>query len=166
MKIFETVHGSHLYGLAHAGSDADLFIVYADDRKMLQEMHGDDDITTSGLRDFLDKALGGSHQSLEALFSPVKVWSDLRYYSMLEGLRVPAGPVREKYRRTIHRFSFGDFKRRRHALRLALNLRDLTLHGRFNPRLLPEQAEMITEMAEQHEGEALYAVAHQLMGDL
>lgn len=52
------------------------------------------------------------------------------------------------YARTIKSFSFApDFKRRRHALRLAANLRDLLEHGRFDLRLQPGQARRLSDWA-------------------
>lgn len=157
--IFETIHGSHLYNLAHEGSDRDMYYVFSDSRRARQSVHGDDDVVRVGWDDFLDKALSGSHQSLEALFSPVKVWHDERYRPYIENIIVPAGPVRGKYMRTIKKFAYSDFKRRRHALRLALNLQELTVHGRFNPQLDPMTADIISTIADAYEGDRLYDYA-------
>lgn len=157
--IFETIHGSNLYGMAHEGSDRDMYYVYADGRKARQSVSGDDDVVRVGWDDFLEKALSGSHQSLEALFSPVKVWHDERYRPYVEGIVVPAGPVREKYMRTIKKFSYGDFKRRRHALRLALNLQELTRRGKFNPELTRPEVDNITLLALVYHGDELYEIA-------
>ena len=52
------------------------------------------------------------------------------------------------YRRTIKSFALtGDFKRRRHALRLAANLSELSRRGQFNPRLSPALAQELTGVA-------------------
>src|SRR6187431_1837508 len=112
--IFSTIHGSRLYGLDHAGSDDDQYVVYEEKRGARQSVTGKDDITRVGLHDFLDKAFSGSHQSVEALFSPYKVWELDEYRPFIENAVIPAGGIREKYMRTIKKFSFEDFKRRRH----------------------------------------------------
>lgn len=160
--IFETIHGSHLYGMAHAESDRDMYYVYDDRRKARQKV-GEEDAVRVGLDDFMRKAYSGSHQSLEALFSPVKVWHDERYKEFIEGTYVPAAEVREKYMRTIKSFTHAEgpdgFKRRRHGLRLALNLHELTNWGRFNPRLSELTVDTITAVARELEGERLYNVA-------
>jgi mono/diheme cytochrome c family protein len=53
--------------------------------------------------------------------------------------------MRIVYYRTIRNFWEGDLKRRRHAVRLLLNLREAMGGGerRFNPTLTPEQIEYI-----------------------
>lgn len=159
-KIFSTLHGSRLYGMAHADSDNDQMIVYADERKAVHKHIGKDDTVHVGLVDFLNKAFSGSHQSLEALFSPYKVYYNEAYKPMLEAAVVPANiELRDKYRRTIHKFCHGTFKQRRHALRLALNLRELTLEGRFDPRLSWDDVQYITDRATTFEGDDLYALA-------
>lgn len=141
--IFETVHGSHLYGLAHAGSDWDTYRVFeGSGTELRQNTNGETDIVRGDLEAFLTRALSGSHQSCEALFSPVKVYAegmDAKWGPFLRGLRVGGSEVYAKYERTIKKFCYGDYKRRRHAIRLRYNLGDLRQYGRFNPRLAPEQ---------------------------
>lgn len=153
--IFRTIHGSRLYGLNHAKSDEDLMVVYDDERTALHVHRGQDDTVHVGFNDFLNKALSGSHQSLEALFSPFKEWEQEQYRPFLEGIIVPVAGIREKYVRTIKRFSFGDFKLRRHAVRLAYSLVDLQKYGRFNPRLSPERVKESTQIAWNLYGNAL-----------
>lgn len=155
--IFATPHGSVLYGLNHQHSDRDMMYVYSTGQRAHQRVNGDDDFVTVGLGYFLDLAQGGAHQYLESLFSPVKEWYDESYRPMIENMVVPAALVRAKYLRTIKHFAYGDtVKRRRHALRLALALHDLALHGRFNPRLGPITAQGITRMAESMSPDELY----------
>lgn len=75
--IFETVHGSHLYGLAHAGSDRDVFRVYCSHdgrRRARQRVSSDTDVLSMSLDRFLELASSGAHQCVEAMFSPVKIW--------------------------------------------------------------------------------------------
>ena len=86
--IFETIHGSHLYGLNHAGSDVDLLSVYDFKRpKASHKITNELDHVRIGVFRFLDLAYSGAHQSVEALFSPYKEWTDERWRSMLENVR-------------------------------------------------------------------------------
>ena len=141
VQIFETVHGSHLYGLAHAGSDWDIYRVYEGTGTALKQSVTDGVDTVRGdLEAFVLRAQSGSHQSLEALFSPVKTWMpgmQEKWGPYLEGFRVTGHEVFEKYERTIRKFCYGDFKRKRHAIRLRYNLGELREYGRFNPRMRP-----------------------------
>ena len=125
--IFSTVHGSHLYGLAHEGSDRDVYYVYeGKGRNLRHAMNGDDDSVRGTLDAFLERAYTGSHQAVEALFSQKKDWAPgmfERYGAMLDRLYIEGGEVFAKYERTIKKFSYGDFKRRRHACRLRLNFK-------------------------------------------
>lgn len=159
--IFQTVHGSHLYGLDHEGSDHDIYQVYEGSGTHLNQtitQHGLD-ICVGTLEAFTRRALTGSHQSVEALFSPVKEFSpgmEAKYGAYLEGFRVTGAEVFAKYERTIHKFCFGDFKRRRHAVRLALNLDGLRRHGYFNPRLSEADRQLVTSVAGIVEGDELW----------
>lgn len=150
ITLFETVHGSHLYGLAHAGSDRDRFAVtLSGSTRAHHRQVGDDDLTEMGLSLFLLRAAEGSHQSVEALFSPHKVWTAEgdRYRPMIESMRVTGGAVFAKYERTITKFAFGNFKRRRHAARLALNLSQLRDTATIRPVLSSEEVRWANLMA-------------------
>lgn len=158
--IFTTIHGSRLYGFAHEGSDYDTFTVTdSRSRKLRQSVRGDSDQVTVGIDRFIELAWGGSHQSCEALFSPFKQWADTdaahRWRPMLESMRVCGGDAFAKYERTITKFCYGDFKRRRHAIRLTVNLMGLRLSGRFSPVATPQQVETWTKRAERYEGDAM-----------
>lgn len=159
--IFSTVHGSHLYGLAHEGSDRDVYYVYeGKGRNLRHAMNGDDDSVRGTLDAFLERAYTGSHQSVEALFSQKKDWSPgmfERYGAMLNRLYIEGGEVFAKYERTIKKFSYGDFKKRRHACRLRLNLQDLREYGRFNPELTETQKILCNGYANAAEGDELWA---------
>lgn len=161
--IFRTVHGSHLYGLDHAESDMDVYEVYEG-----QGIHLNQTINTRGLdivvgtlEAFTRRALTGSHQSVEAMFSPVKEFGPgmrEKYGAYLDGFRVTGGDVFEKYERTIRKFAFADeFKRRRHAVRLGINLRDLRAFGRFNPRLSESDGDFATYVAGEFSGTGIIA---------
>lgn len=163
--IFTTKHGSHLYGLAHEGSDRDVFTVTTSRQtKARQSVITQDGVTTDvvriGLDTFLTRIYEGSHQSVEALFSPYKVWGDsaeakqFRHY--LDGMHITGSAVFAKYERTIRKFCFGDLKRRRHAVRLASNLSGLRSEGRFNPVMSPALIIWANQTAERYEGEDLW----------
>ena len=150
--IFTTIHGSRLYGLDHAGSDHDTYTVvtnghYFGENTTRQRVHGygdtvSDDITFT-FDEFMKRVEKGSHQALEAMFSPVKEWTtEVRasaLKSFVENYYATSPEVFAAYERTIRKFAFGDFKRRRHGVRLAQNLLDLRHAGRFNPRMTPDQ---------------------------
>ena len=148
--IFTTIHGSHLYGLATPFSDVDTFTVTTShNTRAHQRVRGNDDQTTMGLDTFLEYAYTGSHQSVEALFSPFKVWHSHEYLApMLDGMRVGGPDVLAKYQRTVTKFAHADdFKRRRHACRLWLNMQALRSDGRFSPRMTPAEISWATEVA-------------------
>ena len=157
--IFSTVHGSHLYGLVHEGSDRDVYYVYdgkGTSNKLRQTMKGDDDSVRGTLDAFLNRAIAGSHQSVEALFSKQKVWYDERYRPMIDNLIITGSEVFAKYERTIKKFCYGDFKKRRHACRLRLNLQDLREYGKFDPELTETQKIMCNAFAKVYEGDELW----------
>lgn len=154
--VFETVHGSHLYGFSHEGSDVDLFRVT--DSTLMKSIHkyeGGVDVTEMGIYQFMSLAYSGSHQSVEALFSQQKVWHSNGYKDWIEGSYVRGPEVYDKYLRTIKKFSFGDFKRRRHAARLSRDLHHLRDRGRFNPELRPFEVTLTTKYATLYEGDDL-----------
>lgn len=156
--ILETIHGSRLYGLDHAGSDLDVFKVVAHRRKALVSCRDGLDYREFSLHKFLEYVYNGSHQSCEALFSPV-AYVHPYYKAMFRGMRVTGAAAFSAYRRTIKAFAFGDEKKRRHAVRLGFNLSDLRAYGRFNPQLTPEQIVAVRNMAHVLEGDALFEAA-------
>ena len=159
--VFTTIHGSRLYGFSHAGSDYDRFTVFSDDRRARHSVSGELDHVRMGISRFLELAEGGSHQSVEALFSPVKEWgsSAWMFRSMLEGMVITGSEVFAKYERTIKAFAHGDFKRRRHAVRLWLNLKELREHGLIaSVRLDYHSINWATFVANTYEGDNLLRV--------
>jgi hypothetical protein len=147
--IFTTIHGSHLYGLAGPNSDLDTFTVTTSQHGARQKVKGADDSVTVGWDAFLAYAFSGSHQSVEALFSPYKVWhSHPELAVMLDSYRITGRDVLEKYERTIRAFAHADdYKRRRHACRLWLNVQQLRWWGRFNPRMTPAEVAWANDLA-------------------
>lgn len=158
---FTTAHGSHLYGLAHAGSDRDYMVVYNDSRRAVHKVNGSEDVVRVGIYDLVEKAQGGSHQFLEGVFSQQKEWQDETFRPFLEALRVPGSSIAPKYIRTIKRLCHDDFKFRRHAVRLSFFLDDLREFGRASPTLSAERIERANELATLHKEGDLFRV---LMG--
>lgn len=143
--LFRTQHGSHLYGLAHAESDEDFYTVIANPgskRKKYakQTIHDGLDSTVVSLSTFMHFCYMGVPQALEALFSEepeVDLLTDFR-----NSYRINTSTTVATYRRTIKNFSRdgdGGFKKRRHSIRLAFNLRTMLEAGRFNPRMSHEE---------------------------
>lgn len=164
--IFTTIHGSRLYGLDHAGSDHDTFTVVTDkhdfgDRTTRQVVRGYGDQVTNDitftLREFMKRADNGSHQALEAIFSPVKEWPNRKhmYRRYIESWVIGSPDAFAAYERTIRKFAFGDFKRRRHGVRLAQNLGALRHLGRFNPRMSTKEISYANQLANELAGNAL-----------
>lgn len=156
--IFTTVHGSRLYGFDHAGSDHDTFVVTTSrSTKPEHTIDGADDRVVMGINRFLLLAMSGSHQSVEALYSPVKEWTHAGrvYRPLISAVSVYGGDVFEKYERTIRKFCYGDFKRRRHAVRLSLNLRELREFGRLESSELTQPQVMYCNGSAKLEGDEL-----------
>lgn len=160
-EILRTIHGSHLYGLNRIGSDLDVFRVVAHRNKALVRCDGPFDYREFSLHKFLEYIYNGSHQSLEALFSPYAVIHP-HYEPMFRSMRATGPTVFSAYRRTIKAFAHGDEKKRRHAVRLGFNLADLREYGRFNPKLTDGQIAMVKSLALQLEGEELFDFATSL----
>ncbi len=158
--IFETVHGSRLYGFSHAGSDHDTFTVTTSRWPRSQQViAGDADMLTVGVGRFVTLVMQGSHQAVEALFSTQKVWGKNaaadQVRPMLEAVRVTGPEVVARYQRTVKAFCFGNFKKRRHAVRLAMNLAALRRDGVMDPTLPESDRALAAELAEHMEGRDL-----------
>lgn len=155
--------GSILYGLNHANSDEDFYRVVKDEfywdaigaapsgqrRRLARQtiVNGRDEMTVA-FGTFAQFAFDGAPQALESMFSQMATIDHLEEFR--DSYYASTGPdsMRENYRRTIHRFSYGNFKQRRHALRLSINLNQAQKSGgKFNPTLTPEQATFITAAA-------------------
>lgn len=142
----QTVHGSKLYGLAHANSDNDSFEVWAG-RKTRQSISGSEDVLRVSWDDFQNGVAKGVPQFLEALYSPYKTVDKMP--TLVPGY----WPTVSTYLRTIKSFWLSEgmgpegFKRRRHSARLAWNLQEFMETGRFNPELSPEGREWCEQYA-------------------
>jgi hypothetical protein len=148
--LFQTVHGSRLYGLAHEGSDYDWYTVVpkvhtARATYAKQKVVDNLDTTVIDLPTWLKQCQEGVPQALEAMFSQMATHDDLG--ALRAGYRVGT-QVYETYYKTIKSFALSeDYKRKRHSLRLALNLQELGRYGRFNPTLSEADARYVSDMA-------------------
>lgn len=140
--LFETIHGSHLYGLNHAGSDLDLYIVADVHGRPKHTVKDGLDLTIVPLSHFMAQAHTGVPQALEAMFSE-SVSHDGPFQSMRLNYRAGLGDCVDKYTRTVRNFAHGTVKQQRHAMRLSMNLRDIANTGRFNPTLNAEDRKLI-----------------------
>lgn len=118
-------------------------------RKAFHEIRPDADWSFRGLEYFLELVQAGSHQSCEAAFSQTKEFTPEgeRWAPYIAALRVSSTDAFAKYERTIIRFAFGDFKRRRHAVRLSFNLRALRRSGCFDPLMTDDEIQEANALA-------------------
>lgn len=164
--LFSTPHGSHLYGLAHAGSDRDTYAVYGNvphkrAHWARQTIVGDQDQFSIDLGTWLHHCEIGVPQALEAMFSPIPTFDQLG--PLRAGFRVGTAVI-PRFMRTIRSFcADGSVKRRRHALRLSINARDLLHHGRYDPTMTPEDAKWATRIAESMAGDEVAGVAEAMI---
>ncbi len=163
------MHGSHLYGLAHSGSDDDFYAVVNTRRNRRskwakQSIVEGVDTTTVDLGTWVNMCQNGVPQALEAVFAGKEF---VHYES--SGIRefrasfVMGESARDRYTRTIKNFLEDDsVKKKRHAVRLALNLRDGLRYGRFNPTLTPRLAIWVTYQAKTKTVEELHELTENL----
>jgi len=151
--LFRTRHGSHLYGLAHAGSDEDWYTVISNPgskRKKYskQTIHDGLDSTLISLSTFMVQCYNGVPQALESLFSQepeVDLLTDFR-----SSYRINTSTTVATYKRTIKNFVLdgeASFKKRRHAARLTFNMNSLIEFGRFNPTMTPTEIKTANTLA-------------------
>lgn len=146
--ILYTMHGSHLYGLAHEHSDWDTYrVVLCDDMRYTSHMVDDvSDSTVIHLDRFVQQVNKGVPQALEALYSR-SATHNTAYLPYLRSLRPDPYTVADTYWRTALNFAVGDFKQMRHAMRLVLNLHDFMRYGSFNPQLTPAEVTFVNRYA-------------------
>lgn len=154
MKVlFRTVAGSRLYGLAHENSDFDYYTVVekVKTKRASYSTHSIVDDQDSVVVDFgtwVDQCTKGVPQALEAMFSDMATVDRIKEFR--NGFYVGSDQVFDRYLRTIKSFAFSEkdaYKRKRHALRLALNFKDMRRYGRFNPTLNKVQVPIINSLA-------------------
>lgn len=159
--LFHTVHGSHLYGTSHAGSDRDYFTVYsnvegrskarnAKQGFAVNELGETTDTMKTDLSTFMLYCQQGVPQYLEALYSRVPTVDALGQPFRLS-FTPTLGEAMNKYRRTINAFyEQDDYKHRRHAWRLWFNMNAIGAGVVFNPELSQMQLEYIDHMIDRH----------------
>lgn len=162
--LFKTVHGSHLYGLAHEDSDDDFYVVVNTVKKnrakyAKQSIIDGVDTTTLDWGTWVNQCQAGVPQALEAMFSQKPLYEAPGIREFRASFRT--GPaMRDRYYRTIDNFlAEPNFKKNRHGLRLALNLRDGLRYGWFNPTLTAKQKVWATYHAKYTELDALRDMA-------
>lgn len=153
--LMKTIHGSKLYGLDHADSDDDYYVVTPTIRtkKALNAKHkidGDLDVVTVDFASFVTMAENGVPQALETMFSKKTkspFFEDYRTSWFASDPRVV-----DRYIRTIKSFSLDESnkqeKYQRHALRLSLNLEELVFTGRFDPTLSKSNVRTVRKLAQ------------------
>lgn len=136
--LFRTVHGSHLYGLAHAASDTDWYEVWDElpgGRKAMQTISCGDDVVRVALDEFLAQLGKGVPQAVEALYAPDSAVRDDNIRWLRSSLVLGTAATVNRYRSTAksHLLINPSAKRRRHAARLAHDLHDFLALGRIRP---------------------------------
>jgi hypothetical protein len=153
--LLKTVHGSKLYGLNHADSDDDYYVVTPTVRtkRALNAKHkidGDLDVVTVDFASFVSMAENGVPQALETMFSKKTQSPFFEEYRTSWFASDPR--VIDRYIRTIKSFSLDDGpkqeKYQRHAIRLSLNLEQLVYTGRFDPTLNTSDVRMVKRLGQ------------------
>ncbi len=109
MILLETVHGSHLYGLATPSSDRDSYQVVDKLgsgrrlRNVKQTIVGDEDKLVIALTDFMRDADDGNPKALEAMFSPLAT-GPLK--AMANSYVMNGTAARKHYHKIIHNFAY------------------------------------------------------------
>lgn len=154
MDLMITVHGSHLYGLNHAGSDVDTVIIRDSiaqeigrrKKKALVSVSEDNDLSIFSLSSMMHLVEKGVPRMLEVMFSEVATVDYIR--EMRLGYHAGEAALIHGYTFSLQSFYRFEFKRRRHMLREAVNLNEaLSGNGRFNPRLSEKDIALINRLA-------------------
>lgn len=161
--LYKTLIGSRLYGLSHSLSDYDWFVVVEKPGyKVSTKAPGEDDVSVVDFSTFSEGARKGNPQYLEAMFSQTPLEDALWAFRKAYRVGVEVWPT---YRATMLSSAFNRrnlMKHRRHALRLALNFRDIRQYGRFDPHMRPEEIYWTTVLAELNDQQAIFDYAVEL----
>ncbi len=165
--LFKTPHGSHLYGLAHSGSDEDFYTVLETQRNSRRRfsrqtiVDGVDSMVVD-LPTWLLYCEAGVPQALEAMYSHMPLHDDIT--ALRAGYRVTT-QAWDKYLRTITNFIYvakesgaKSYKSKRHALRLAVNMNEFSHKGYFNPTLDDNMIDFVSDYAHK-DTDVVYATA-------
>lgn len=163
--LLRVAHGSHLYGTAHAGSDWDFYEVLEPSGSgnpwttrygtSEQAFCGREDVVRKDLGQWMREVAAGVPQACEAAWArPEMAGVDL-IRPLRFGLRVGSAGW-PAHRRAMRNFATGygarteeyAAKRARHAVRIALNLRDLRERGRYDPTMAADRADYCRKVAD------------------
>jgi predicted nucleotidyltransferase len=150
--LLRVLSGSRMYGLQHEESDYDYMEVYGwDKQKPKHTVTPTLDTLKVSFSDFLRHANNGSPKFVEAMFAAKPE------FSTLEHLRKAWRPSLPACRHTYHSMTKSlwlegvetdNVKKRRHAVRLQLNLWDLEDFGRFKPELSPRDRLLVLALGD------------------
>ena len=157
MEILRTIHGSRLYGTYHDQSDFDWYSVRLEGRRARQSIVGDQDNVVLNYEEFLKQVFRGVPQACEALWSP-EAEIHPKYLPYLRSIRLWGGEPADRHERTVRNFCYGDFKRRRHAVRMGWNLMNLRQQGWYYPRMNADQVKIAEHLANHWHGDELAAI--------
>jgi predicted nucleotidyltransferase len=172
--LLKTVHGSHLYGIAHPDSDDDRYVVADWTTRSVrhklgrptiaQTIEGNDDTTFTDYVSFMRLVENGVPQALEALFSRKAEVNNIDYMS--SGWKANSAVTHERYMKTLKAFAAPNkttVKYRRHAVRLAFNLEELFYTGSFNPTLTSEQKKVLFRIGDMEWSKFLHELKSMLV---
>ena len=100
--IFATVHGSYLYGTAHAESDLDFYVVVEGGKPTKKIFNTENgytiDVSQKPVENFVRLLQEGTHEAIEALYSPYAVWDgSSTWYDFLKSQRVNVASFAKKH---------------------------------------------------------------------
>jgi len=145
--LFRSYAGSILHGLSTPSSDIDIFEIHSEsfgsahaNKQEVQKIEGELDVTKITLSRFMQRSMDGSHQCLDAMFSSI---AEVDEISALRKSFYAGSSTVEVFGRSIRELAHQKPpKKRRHAVRVTLNLIQMMETGRYEPRLTePEIAE-------------------------
>ena len=152
-----TQHGSKLYGMDNAGSDDDWYLVLDDSmssRRALskQRKSGDDDRMLISMQQFIELIAEGSHQALEAKFSPFAYKAPVPYEAMINKTIPSNVGVGHKYRSAAKSFMASGIeenseKKIKHSVRLSADYGDYLAQDKIQPLKTPNQRRIIEQIA-------------------
>jgi hypothetical protein len=177
--LLRVITGSRLHGFAHAGSDFDEWIIVPEPRgaegvsrirhafQSIDDEEGTD-VTVAGLTTWLHYCSTGVPQALDVMFASNRRGQDPavildRLGPLRASFRTNGPVVREHFRAFIKQIALNraeEQKQRRHAFRLALNLRSIQESGRYNPTLSYDERQWVLDQAASRNGFEERLIAH------
>lgn len=155
MLLFKTIAGSRLHGLDSNLSDFDYVEVHTElpqskhgYKTLEQTVENGADVTKVTLSRFLELASAGSHQMLDAIYSPIP---EVDHISALRAGFVGGSNIINRLRGTIvELLGKGEPKKLRHAARITVNLEEFLDKGYYNPVLSDESKNFINNVSQQN----------------